>query len=122
MDNGVNNEGDGVTDDDGSNSDGATDDDINKDGNGDSGTDYDGHGDGATNDNVDDDDDGDSNGAAADDDNIDNENNDVDDNNPPPRVGKRNDGCDESKSEEEDVDANALNHPSVARLKHWVLR
>jgi len=108
MDNGVDDEGDGVTDDDGNNGDGATDDDINEDGDGDSGTDYDGHGDGATDDNVDDDDDGDSDGATADDDNIDNDNDDVYDNNLPPRVGKRNDGCDESKREEEETVADSV--------------
>ena len=43
---------------------------------------------------------------AADDDDIDDNNNDVDDidgDNLPPRVGKRNDGCDETKTKEEET-------------------
>ena len=52
----------------------------------------DGNGDGATDDNDDNDDNGeDSNGAAA-------EDKDVDDVNLPPHVGKRNDGCNETKT------------------------
>jgi hypothetical protein len=58
----------------------------------------------------DDDDDGDngddSNGALADDDDVDDDNKDVnngDKNNLPPHVGKRNDGCDETKTEEEET-------------------
>ena len=67
--------------------------------NGDGATDN--NGDGATDDN---DDDGD-NGAAADDDNNDDANdvNNIDDNNLPTRVGKRNDGCDETKMKEEET-------------------
>ncbi len=61
--------------------------------------------DGATDDDDDDDnddDDGDnSDGAAADD-------NDIDDDNLPPRVGKRNDGCDETKTEEEETVADSV--------------
>ena len=73
--------------------------DLNSDENGDGATDIDGNGDGATDD---DDDDGDnSDGAAADDDNDDVDN--IEDNNLPPRVGKRNDGCDETKTKEEET-------------------
>ena len=77
------------------NGDGAIDDDVDEDGDGDSATDDDDNGDG-TKDNDDDDGD-DCSGAAADDNNVD----DVDDHNLPPRVGKRNDCCDETKPEEE---------------------
>ena len=45
-DNGVDEEGDGATDDDGDNDDGATDDDVDEDGDGDGATDDDGDGDG----------------------------------------------------------------------------
>jgi hypothetical protein len=55
-----------------------------------------------TDDDDDDDDDGnDSNGAAADDNDVDDDDNDVDDvddDNLPPRIGKRNDGCGETKT------------------------
>ncbi len=66
---------------------GATDDDGN------------GNGDGVT------DGDDDSDGVAADDNDVDNKDKDVNDvnvDNLPPRVGKRNDGCDETKTEEEE--------------------
>ena len=100
MDNGIDNEGDGAADDDGDNGDGATDDDVDKDGDGNGVTDDDGDSDGATDDDDDDDDNGDdSNGAAADVD----DDEDVDDNNLPPRVGKRNDGYDKTKTEEEET-------------------
>ncbi len=49
--------------------------------------------------------------AAADDDDVDNGDNDVDDvndNNLPPRIGKRNDGCDEMKMEEEETVADSV--------------
>ena len=49
--------------------------------------------------------------VAADDDDVDNGNNDVDDvndNNLPPRIGKRNDGCDEMKTEEEEMVADSV--------------
>jgi hypothetical protein len=102
MDNGVDNEGDGATDEDGDNGDGATDDDVDEDGDGDC----------ATDDDDDDDDNGDnSNGAAADDNNIDDNNDDVNDvnkDNLPPRVGKRNDGCVETKTEEEETVADSV--------------
>ncbi len=82
------------------NGDGATDDNVDEDGNGDGATDDDGDGNGATDDDDDDDDDGGgSDGAAADDDDVDVDNNDVDninDDNLLLRVGKRNDGCDET--------------------------
>ena len=98
MDNGVDDEGDGATDDDGDNGESATDDDVDKDGDGDGATDDDGDGDGATDyDNNDDDNGNDSNGAAADNDD------DADDDNLPPCVGKRNDGCNETKTEEEET-------------------
>ena len=103
MDNGIDNEGDAVTDDDDDNGEGATDGDVDKDGV----TDDDGDGNGATDDDVNDDNDGDdSNGAVADDD--DNDDDDVDDNNLPPRIGKRNDGCDETKTEEEETVADSV--------------
>ncbi len=53
MDNGVDDEGDGATDDDDDNGDGATDDDVDKDGDNDVVTDDDGNGDGAMDDNDD---------------------------------------------------------------------
>ena len=59
MDNGVNNEGDCATDDDGNNGDGATDDNVDKDGDGDGATDDNGDGDCATDDDDGDDNDGD---------------------------------------------------------------
>ena len=97
MDNGVDDEGDGATDNDGDNGDGATDDDVDEDGDGNGATDDYGDGDGATDDDDNNDDDGDdSNSAAADDDG-------VNDDNLPPRIGKRNDGCDETKTEEEET-------------------
>ncbi len=72
-----------------------------------------GDGNGAADDDDNDDNDGDndSNGAADDDDNSDdNDNgiNDVIDNNLPPRVGKRNNGCDEKKMEEEETVADSV--------------
>ncbi len=60
---------------------------------------------GAANINYDDDDDGnnDSDGAADDEDGVDDDNDsdddDADNDNLPPRIGKRNDGCDEKKTE-----------------------
>ena len=111
----VDNEGDGATDDDGDNGDGATDDDVDEDVDGDGATDDDGdgNGDGATDDDDDDDDDGNnSDGVAADDNNNDDDDDkDVDDvnvNNLPPRVGKRNDGCNETKMEEEETVADSV--------------
>ena len=76
-------------------------------------------GDGATDDDDNDDDDGDdSDGAAADDNDVDDDDKDVDDDdkdvddvnvdNLPPRVGKRNDGCDETKTEEEETVADSV--------------
>jgi hypothetical protein len=106
MDNCVDDEGDGATEDDGDNGDGATDDDVDEDGDGDGATDDDGNGNGATDDDDDDDNDGDgSNGAAAD--NVDDDDDD-DDDNLPPCVGKRNDGCDETKMEEEETVADSV--------------
>ena len=107
MDNGVDDEGDGATDDDGDNGDGATYDNVDEDGDADGATDDNGDGDCATEDDDDDDDDDkddndgdDGNGAVADnDDNIE----DINKDNLPPRVGKRNDGCDETKTEEEET-------------------
>jgi hypothetical protein len=98
---GVDNEGDGATDDNGDNGDGATDDNVDEDGNVNVATDDNGDGDGngATDDDDDDDDDGnDSNGAVADDNNVNNVNVD----------NKRNDGCDETKMEEEERVADSV--------------
>ena len=64
---------------------------------------------GATDDDDNDDDDGD-NGAAANDD-VDDDNDDddnIDDNNLPMRVGKRNDGCNETKTKEEETVADSV--------------
>jgi len=76
MDNGIDDEGDGATDEDNNNGDGATDSNIDKDGYSDSAMDDDGNGDGA-----------------MDNDDIDG----INDSNLPPHVGKRNDGCNETK-------------------------
>ena len=73
--------------------------------------DDDGNGNGTADDDDDDDDDGndDSDGAADDEDDIDDDYaddvdvDDADNDNLPPRVGKRNDGCDEKKTEEEET-------------------
>ena len=105
MDNGVDDEGDGATDDDGDNGDGATDDDVNEDGDGNGATDNDGDGDGGT-DNDDDNDVGDDNGDNSDGPAADDE--DVDDDSLPPRVGKRNDGCDKTKTKEEEMVADSV--------------
>ena len=61
-------------------------------------------------DNDDNDDDDGFNGAAADDDGIDNNDDvdDIDDNNLPQRVGKRNDGCNETKTKEEETVADSV--------------
>jgi hypothetical protein len=85
---------------------------------GDGATDNDGDGDGTMDDDDDDDNDGgDCDGAAADDDDVDDnvddvnnvdDINDVDDHNLPPRVGKRNDCCDEMKPEEEGTVADSV--------------
>ena len=84
---------------------GATEDDGD---NGDGATDNDGDGDCATDGNDDDDNDGDdSDGAAADDDD-DDDVDDIDDKNLPPRVGKRNDGCDKTKTKEEESVAGSV--------------
>ena len=66
----------------------------------------------ATDNNDDDDDDGDD-GAAADNDDVDDDDDDdddedIDDNNLPMRVGKRNDGCDETKTKEEETVADSV--------------
>ena len=53
----------------------------------------------------------DSDGAAADNNDVHNDDNDVDDvddDNLPPRVGKRNDGCNETKTEEEEMVADSV--------------
>ncbi len=70
---------------------------------------------GATdNDDEDDDDGNDSDGAAADDNDVDDDDNDindvddVNDDNLPPCVGKRNVGCDETKTEEEETVADSV--------------
>ena len=64
-----------------------------------------------TNNNCDGRHDDDSNGAAADDIGVvdnDKDVNDVNVDNLPPRVGKRNDGCDETKTEEEETVADSV--------------
>ena len=70
-------------------------------------------------------DDGNGNGAADDDDDDDNDGNDdsdgvADDNNDdnlPPRVGKRNDGCDETKTEEEETVTDSVEiHTTIKQI------
>jgi hypothetical protein len=94
----------------------------NNDDNGDGATDNDGNGDGATDDDDDDGDDGDdSDGAAADydddvDGDVDNDDvNDIDDDNLPPLVGKRNDGCDKTKTKEEETVGDTHNNQTDHR-------
>ena len=94
MDNGVNDKGEGVSEDNDDTGVGATDDNIDKDGDGDGATDNEGDGNFAVNDDDDDDDDGDED--------------DVDDDNLPPCVGKRNNGCNETKTEEEETVADSV--------------
>jgi hypothetical protein len=63
------------------------------------------------NDDEDDDDGDDIDGTAADDNNVDDDDNDVDDvnvDNLPPRIGKRNEGCNETKTEEEKTVADSV--------------
>ena len=74
-------------------------------------------------DNDDNDGDDDSDGAADDEDNIDEDNDDDDDDgdadndNLPPRVGKRNDGCDEKKTEEEETVAySVVIHTTIKQI------
>ena len=89
---------------------GAIDNDNN---NGDGTTDNDGNG--ATDNNDDNDDDGnDTDGAAADNDNVDDVDN-IDNDNLPPRVGKRNDGCDKTKTKEEETVGNTHNNQTDYR-------
>jgi hypothetical protein len=92
-----------------------TDDNVN----GDGATDNDGDGDGATDDDDDDDDDGDNtDGVAADDDDVDDDDddfNDIDDDNLPPRIGKRNDGCDKTKTKEEETVGDTHNNQTDYR-------
>jgi hypothetical protein len=106
MDNGVNDEGDGKINDNDYNGDGATDCNgatVQRCDNGD--------GNGATDDDDDDDNNGndDSDGAADNDDGVndDDDVNDVDNNSLPPPIGKRN-GCDETKTEEEEMVADSV--------------
>ena len=78
-------------------------------------TNEDSDGNGAADDDDDDDNDGDddSNGAADDD----NDNNDVNDDNLPLRVGKRNDGCDETKTEEEETVTDSVEiHTTIKQI------
>ena len=63
---------------------------------------------GAKDDDDDDDDDGDD-GAAADDDD------DVNDDNLPPRIGKRNDGCDKTKTKEAETVGDTHNNQTEHR-------
>ena len=63
-------------------------------------------------DRIDNDNDGDdTDGAAADEENVDN----IDDGNLPPRVGKRNDGCDKTKTKEEETVGNTHNNQTDHR-------
>ncbi len=108
MDNGVDVKSDGTTDDNGDNGDGTTDDDVYKYGNGDGATDNNGNGNGATDNDDNDDDDGNSDGVAVDDEDEDEDEDEDDDDNLPPRVGKRNDGCNETKTDEEETVADSV--------------
>ena len=68
---------------------------------------------GVADDDDDNDDDGnnDSEGTADDEDDVDDDNdnaNDADNDNLPPRIGKRNDGCDEKKTEDEETVADSV--------------
>ena len=72
-------------------------------------------GDGATDNNDDNDDDGDdTDGTVADDDDVDDVD-DIDDDNLPPRVGKRNDGCDKTKTKKEETVGNTHNNQTDYR-------
>ena len=74
-----------------------------------------GNGNGAADNDDDDDNDGnnDSDGAADDG----NDNNDVNDDNLPPRVGKRNDGFDETKTEEEETVTDSVEiHTTIKQI------
>ena len=112
MDNGVNDEGYGATDDDDNTGVGATDDDIDKDGNDDGAMDDNGDGNGAADDDDDDGNDGDNDSDGAADDDY-----DVYDDNLPPRIGKRNYGCDETKTEEEEtVTDSVVIHTTIKKI------
>jgi hypothetical protein len=114
-DNVVNDKGDGATDDNDDNSVGATDDNVHEDGDRDGATDDDGDCNGLVDNDDDDDNDGDNNSDGAADD--DNDVNDDDDNNLPPRVGKRNDGCDETKTEEEETVTDSVEiHTTIKQI------
>ena len=111
MDSGVDDEGDGTTDDDGDNGDGATDSNVDKDGDGDSARDDDGDSDCATDDDDNNDNDGDdSNGAVADDDDVDDDNDSINDFDKDTcrRALARGNGCDETKTEEEETVADSV--------------
>ena len=99
----------GAKDDNDDNGDGATDNNGKEDGDG--VTDDDGDSNGATDD--DDDDVDDSNDAAADDDDVDVD--DIDNDNLPPRIGKRNDGCNETKKKEEETVGDTHNNQTDHR-------
>ncbi len=62
----------------------------------------------------------DSDGVAADDNDINDDDNDVDigdDDNLPPRIGKRNDGCNETKTEEEETVADSVEiHTTIKQI------
>ncbi len=115
MDNGVDDKGDGTMGDDDDISVGATDNEVDEDGDGNGATDDGGDSNGAADDDDDNDDDGDGNsdGAADEDNNV----NNVDDDNLPPRVGKRNFGCNETKTEEEEtVPDSVVIHTTIKQI------
>ena len=98
---------------------GATDNAVGEDGDGNGATDDDSDGNGAADDNDGDDADGndDSNGAAENENDVNDDANDKDDNNLPPRIGKRNDGCDETKTEEEEAVAYSVEiHTTIKQI------
>ena len=68
-----------------------------------------------TDDNDDEDGDNDSDGVVDDDNDVDNDDNN--NNNLPPRVGKRNDGCDKTKMEEEEMVADSMEiHTTIKQI------
>ena len=118
MDNGVDEEGDGASDDDNNSGVGAIDNDVDADGDSDGATDDDGDSNSAMDDDDDFDDDGDddSDGAAADDDDDNNDDiiNNVYDDNLLPRIGN---GCNETKREEEEtVTDSVVIHTTIKRI------
>jgi hypothetical protein len=99
----------GAKDNDDDNSDDATD--NNGDEDGDGAMDDNGNGNGATDDN--DNDGNDSDKAVADNNGVNVDN--IDNDNLPPRIGKRNDGCDETKKKEEEMVGDTHNNQTDHR-------